>query len=167
MTLTIRSTYLLMFFGCFGLILMALYFQLALGLHPCPLCVTQRIFVIIVGLLSLAAAIHNPARLGRALYSLLAIIAAGVGAAVSLRHVWIQSLPEEQVPACGPGLSYMFENFPLADAIALLLQGDGNCAEVSWSLLGLSMPAWVALCFAGLIAMHSWQLFRSGTCSKG
>ncbi|MBR9912180.1 MAG: disulfide bond formation protein B [Gammaproteobacteria bacterium] len=157
---SIRSTFLLMFFGCVGLILIALYFQYGMDMHPCPLCITQRIFVIAAGLVALLAALHNPARLGRCLYSLLGIVCAAVGGAVALRHVWLQSLPEDQVPACGPGLGYMLENFPLQQALSLLLQGDGNCADVSWSLLGLSMPAWVAVCFAGLIGIYAWQMLR-------
>lgn len=161
MSLTIRSTNLFIFFGCLGLILIALYFQLVEGMHPCPLCITQRIFIIIVGLLALAAAIQNPSLRGRRIYSSLAIIAAAIGAGVSLRHVWLQNLPEDLVPACGPGLGYMFENFPLLDAISLLLQGDGNCADVSWTLLGLSMPAWVAICYVGLIVVNIWQLLRT------
>lgn len=160
MTLTIRTTFLLIFLGCTGLNLTALYFQYGMDMHPCPLCITQRVFVFAVGLSALLAAIHNPAQLGRRLYAGLGIIAAGIGAGVSARHVWIQNLPEDQVPACGPGLSYMFDNFPLQDAINLLLQGDGNCADVSWSLFGLSMPMWVALAFAGMIAVNLWQIWR-------
>lgn len=160
MTLTIRTTFLLIFLGCTGLNLTALYFQYGMDMHPCPLCITQRIFVFAVGLFALVAAIHNPAQLGRRLYAGLGIIAAGFGAVVSARHVWIQNLPEDQVPACGPGLSYMFDNFPLQEAINLLLQGDGNCADVSWSLLGLTMPMWVAVAFAGLILVNLWQMWR-------
>lgn len=160
MSLSIRNTYLIIFVGCVGLILAALYFQYVMGLPPCPLCVTQRIFVIATGLIALLAALHNPARTGRCIYSSLAIVSSAIGLGVSLRHVWIQHLPEDQVPACGPGLSYMFETFPLRDALALLFQGDGNCADVSWSLLGLSMPAWVALCFVALIAVNLWQMLR-------
>ena len=161
MSLGVRSTYLLMFFGCLGLILIALYFQHGMGMHPCPLCITQRIFVIAVGLIALAAALHNPGRRGRWIYSLSGILMAAIGLGVALRHVWIQSLPEDQVPACGPGLTYMFENFPLGEAFELLFQGDGNCADITWSLLGLSMPAWVAVCFVGLIGLNLWQALRS------
>ncbi len=160
MTLTIRTTFLLIFFGCTGLNLTALYFQYGMDMHPCPLCITQRVFVFAVGLCALIAAIHNPAQLGRRLYAGLGIIAAGSGAAVAARHVWIQNLPEDQVPACGPGLSYMFDNFPLQEAINLLLQGDGNCADVSWSLLGLTMPMWVVVAFAGMIVVNFWQAWR-------
>ena len=160
MTLTIRTTFLLIFLGCTGLNLTALYFQYGMDMHPCPLCITQRVFVFAVSLCALAAAVHNPAKLGRCIYSGLAILAAGVGGSVSLRHVWLQNLPEDQVPACGPGLSYMFENFPLQDAVNLLLQGDGNCADVSWEMLGLSMPAWVAVAFAAMIIVNLWQMWR-------
>ncbi len=159
--LSIRTTFLLIFLGCTGLNLTALFFQYVMDMPPCPLCITQRIFVFLVGLSALIAAIHNPAALGRRIYALLGIVAAGFGLSVSLRHVWLQNLPEDQVPACGPGLTYMFENFPLQEAINLLLQGDGNCADVSWMFLGLSMPAWVAVCFVGLIGINLWQMLRS------
>ncbi|GAB3104534.1 disulfide bond formation protein B [Aestuariicella hydrocarbonica] len=160
--MTIRTTFLLIFLACTGLNLTALYFQYFMDMHPCPLCITQRVFVFAVGLFALLAAIHNPAQLGRRIYCALGVIAALIGGGVSLRHVWIQNLPEDLVPACGPGLSYMFENFPLQQAFNLLLQGDGNCADVSWMFLGLSMPAWVALCFAGLIVVNVWQMLRKG-----
>jgi disulfide bond formation protein DsbB len=161
-TVSIRTTFLLIFLGCTGLNLTALYFQYGLHMHPCPLCITQRIFVFAVSLCALIAVLHNPAALGRRIYAGLGIITAGAGLAVAARHVWIQSLPEDQVPACGPGLAYMFDAFPLGDAINLLLRGDGNCADASWSLLGLSMPAWVAVCFAVLIGLNLWQALRKG-----
>lgn len=158
--LSIRSLFVLMFFGCSGLILIALYFQYGMDMYPCPLCITQRIFVIAVGLIALLAAVHNPAAVGRKIYSGLGIITAAIGLGVALRHVWIQSLPEDQVPACGPGLNYMFENFPLGEALSLLFQGDGNCADISWSMLGLSMPAWVAVSFCAMIIALLWQMLR-------
>jgi disulfide bond formation protein DsbB len=29
-------------------------------------------------------------------------------------------------------------------------EGSGDCAEVDWSFVGLSMPAWVLIMFVGL-----------------
>ncbi len=156
----IRQTYFIVFLGCTGLILAALYMQHAMGMHPCPLCITQRIFVIVVGLLALLAALHNPAAFGRKIYGGLSIIAALIGAGVAGRHVWIQNLPEDQVPACGPGLEYMFETFPLMDALRLLFQGDGNCADVVWQFLGLSIPGWTLVAFVGLAVISLWQALR-------
>ncbi|GAA5315909.1 MAG: disulfide bond formation protein B [Candidatus Pelagadaptatus aseana] len=162
MLLNTRQTNLLISIGCLGMILIAVfYMQAKLGLHPCPLCITQRIFVASTGLIAFIAFLHNPGKQGVRLYALLGIISAAIGGAVSLRHVWLQNLPDDLVPACGPGLDYMFENFPLQEAIQLLLQGDGNCADVVWTFLGLSIPAWTAVAFAGLIGFNLWQLLRS------
>jgi len=139
----------------------ALYAQEVLGLHPCPLCVSQRIFVIAVGLVALVALIHNPARiLFRRIYAGLGMLAAVVGGAVAGRHVYIQNLPEDEVPACGPGLDYIFDTFPFFEAVTILFRGDGNCAEVDWQFVGLSMPAWVLIAFAGLFLVNAWQLVR-------
>lgn len=157
----IRLTNLLIFLLCVGLLAYAYYSQLVLGLHPCPLCISQRIFVALVGIAALIAAIHNPARLGRRLYTGFAIAAGILGAIVAGRHVWIQNLPADQVPACGPSLNYILETFPLTEAIAVLFRGDGNCADVVWNFLGLSMPAWVLIAFIGLIAVNLWQWVRA------
>ena len=115
-----------------------------------------------VGVVALIAAIHNPGKTGLRVYALLQSLAALTGIAVAGRHVWIQSLPEDQVPACGPGLKYMFENFPLMNALKLLLRGDGNCAVIDWTFLGLSIPAWVLICCIGLLALNVWQFLRAG-----
>lgn len=138
----------------------ALYLQHVLNEIPCPLCITQRIFVIAIGVVALLAAIINPQTLARRATAGLMLILAIAGAAVAGRHVWLQSLPEDQVPACGPGLGYMFQNFPLQKAFELLFMGNGNCAEQGWTFLSLSIPAWTLICFViyGLIALC--QLLR-------
>lgn len=158
---SVRLTNLAIVLACTGLMAYALYAQEVLGLHPCPLCVSQRIFVIAVGLVALVALIHNPARiLFRRIYAGLGMLAAVVGGAVAGRHVYIQNLPEDEVPACGPGLDYIFDTFPFFEAVTILFRGDGNCAEVDWQFVGLSMPAWVLIAFAGLFLVNAWQLVR-------
>lgn len=159
---SIRSTNLLIAVVCAALMAYAIYSQEVLGLHPCPLCITQRIFVILVGVIAVIAFAHNPRGTMRRVYAGLGILAALVGAIVAGRHVYIQNLPPDQVPSCGPGLEYMFNTFPFMEAVAVLFRGDGNCAVVDWSFLGLSMPAWVLIGFAGLLAVNAWQLIRRG-----
>jgi disulfide bond formation protein DsbB len=141
---------------CAGLIATALYFQYGLGMEPCPLCILQRIAVIAIGLILLLAALFNPTGLSRRLFGLLISVTAAAGLAVSGRHVWLQSLPEDQVPACGPGLEYMLDVFPLTETLSMVLQGSGECAEVSWRLLGLSMPGWMLLVFSGFALFGLW-----------
>ncbi len=155
-----RALFFLMAASAAGLMLFALYLQEKLGLHPCPLCITQRIFVIAVGVLALVAALHNPAQVGRRVWSALTMLAAAGGAVVAGRHVWIQNLPEDQVPACGPSLDYMFENFPFRQALELLFMGDGNCAEIGWTFLSLSIPGWTLVAFSGFLVLSLWQLCR-------
>ncbi|MCB1616500.1 MAG: disulfide bond formation protein B [Pseudomonadales bacterium] len=144
-----------------GLIATALYMQEVLGLHPCPLCITQRIFVIVVGVLAFLACLHNPGKTGIRVYAFLCALAALLGAGVAARHVWIQNLPEDQVPACGPGLQYMFEHFPFMKALELLFMGDGNCADVVWQFMGLSIPAWTLLAFVCFVIAGVWLFLRA------
>ncbi|GAB3369904.1 disulfide bond formation protein B [Spongiibacter taiwanensis] len=161
MPLTARWIYALVAAACAALLSYALYTEYFDGLNPCPLCMTQRGFYVLAGLTGLAAALINPGRKGRYLASgLVALFCAG-GAAVAGRQVWLQSLPADQVPACGPSLEYMFANLPFGEAFRTLMMGDGNCAEVVWTLFGLSMPNWSLICFvvlagAAIIAALPW-----------
>lgn len=136
--------------ACAGLMAFALYVQYGLGLEPCPLCVLQRIAVITLGGLFLVAALHPAGAIGRRVYAVLLGVVALVGSGVAGRHVWLTMLPPERVPACGPGLDFMLESFPLRDTLAMVLTGSGECAKVEWRLLGLSMPAWVLIALLGL-----------------
>jgi len=138
------------FIICGGMMSFALYSQYGLELEPCPLCVFQRVAVITLGLFFLMAAIHNPGRVGAYVYAGLMGLTAAAGGAVAARHLWLQNLPPEKVPACGPDLNFMLEAFPLADVLQMVLSGSGECAEISWSLMGLSMPGWVLIALTSL-----------------
>lgn len=128
---------------CAVMMAYALYSQHVDGLDPCPLCVFQRIAVIALGVLFLAALVKNAHAWGRYVYAVLFALAASFGVVVAGRHVYLQNLPPEQVPACGPGLEYMLDAFPLAEALKKVFAGSGECADIDWQFLGLSMPAWV------------------------
>ena len=144
-----------------GLIIFAIaYFQNHLGLEPCYLCMTQRVFVIAVGVICGIAVLHNPAPKSQRIYAGLATITALLGSYFSGKQLWLQSLPEDQVPACGIPVDYLFDSFSVSEAISMLLRGDGNCAEVQWQLLGLSMPGWVMVTFVGFAAVGIVQFLR-------
>ena len=132
---------------CVGLLSFAFYQQYRNFMDPCPLCVFQRIGFMGMGMFALLAVIHNPARVGRRIYGVLIGLFAAFGAAVAGRHVWLQNLPPEQVPECGPGLNYMLETMPLTDALSKVFLGSGSCAEVHWTFIGLSMPGWTLAWF--------------------
>jgi len=136
------------------------YFQMVDHLEPCPLCILQRVFTLLVGVVFLLAVLHNPSQLGNRIYGFLGGLVALIGASISARHVWLQNLPEDQVPSCGPGLNFMLDNFPLGEAIELVMRGSGECAEVLWTFMGLSIPAWTLVAFMALATLSLAQVFR-------
>lgn len=154
---TTKQTHLLTIVAVIGLMSYALYTQYYQYLEPCPLCMSQRLFYILIGVFSFIALFHNG---GQKIYAGLTALSALGGAAIAGRQVWLQHLPPEQVPACGPGLEYMLETFPLSQALMTMIRGDGNCAEVVWTFLGFSMGEWSLLCFVGFTGVAIWQMIR-------
>jgi disulfide bond formation protein DsbB len=137
------------------------YLQHAQGLEPCPLCLVQRGFFYGVATVCLIAAVHGPARTGSVLYGVLALLLALGGAATAGRQVWLQHLPADKVPQCGPDLFFMLENLPLARTLEKLVQGSGECAAVDWKFLGLSIAGWSLLWFV-LLAAYAVALAMRG-----
>jgi disulfide bond formation protein DsbB len=159
-SLTPRNANLAGFCACAGLMLYALFAQYGLELEPCPLCIFQRMGVILLGLVFLIAALHNPGQTGCRVYAVLIGLAAIPGIGVAGRHVWLQNLPPEQVPACGPGLDFMMDTFPFLEVLNMVLSGSGECAAISWSFLWLSMPAWVLIAVGCLALFGIWANWR-------
>jgi len=136
----------------------ALYTQYVGGLEPCPLCMTQRFFYVLTALFAIAAALHGH---GLRIYAALVGLSALGGAGVAARQVWLQHLPPDQVPACGPSLEFMLQTLPFGQVLMRLFKGDGNCAVVDWRLLGMSMAEWSLLWFLLLAAAGLALFWRS------
>jgi len=150
--------------ACFGLLCYALYAQHVLHLEPCPLCIFQRIGVLLLGLVFLLAAAHHPKGWGARVYAVLIALAALATIGVAARHVYVQNAPPGSIPSCGAPLDTLLSMFPLTTVIRKVLHGGGECALVNWSFLGLAMPAWVLICAAvlgtwGLLA-NAWRPLR-------
>lgn len=133
-----------------GLIGFALYLQYVEHQDPCPLCMVQRVVFIAIAVVFALAALHGPKRLGEKIYAALIVLLSLSGVAVASRHIWIQNLPKDQVPACGPGLDYMLETLPMGTVIQKLMHGSGECAEKGWTFLTLGIPEWSLLCYLAL-----------------
>lgn len=139
--------------GLFGA---ALYLQYVLHQDPCPLCMIQRFAFIAMLVFFVIAALHNPERTGAKIYAALIGLFALFGIGVASRHIWIQHLPKDQVPACGPGLDYMLENFPMSQILKELMHGSGECAAKGWNFLGLGIPEWSLLSY---VLLGAWAVF--------
>jgi disulfide bond formation protein DsbB len=144
------------FIVCAAMMGFALFSQYVWHMEPCPLCIFQRMALMALGLLFLLAGLHAAGLIGRIIYTLLQLVAALAGISVAGRHVWLQNLPKDQVPACGPGLDFMVDTFPLLEVLNMVLSGSGECAEVSWRFLGLTMPTWTLISFVVLGAWGVW-----------
>jgi disulfide bond formation protein DsbB len=132
----------------------AQFMEHILGLDPCPLCLMQRLWTMFGGAVVLAGLALNPRSLA---YPIAALACTIVGAGFSIRQLWLQSLPADQVPACGPDMAYMIDAFPLADILKAMTMGTGNCAEVTWTLLGISVAGWALFGFVILAgALVQW-----------
>ncbi|MSQ50163.1 MAG: disulfide bond formation protein B [Betaproteobacteria bacterium] len=146
--------------ACVGLLGCGYYLQYFDSQDPCPLCLVQRGFYYGILFLFTIAALHLPGRTGNSIYGSAAALLALGGFGVAARQVWLQHLPTDQVPACGPDLYFMLENFPLARMLEKLFTGSGQCAEVNWTFLGLSIAGWSLLCFAALAIYALWLTLR-------
>ena len=136
------------------------YLQKHLELEACPLCLIDRGLMLVIGAMFLLALIFNPGRLGQRIFSSIALLFSGLGIAVCLRHLWLQSLPKDQVPECSPGLHYMLETFPIGETLRTIFNSAGECAEIQWTFLGLSIPAQTLLVFLGFTALSLLQILR-------
>ncbi len=139
----------------------AAYSMKILGLEPCTLCITQQFFYCLIGVFSFIAFLHNPSFTVSRLYSLLLSLFALAGVWISARQVWLQGLPDDEVPLCGPPLEYIIDVFPFADVINALFMGDGNCAEISWQFFGLSMAGWSFIWFFIILILSISAFIKS------
>ena len=164
--MSLRTINLLGFLVCAALAGYALYAQYYLGLDPCPLCIFQRIGVILMGFVFLFAALHHPRGAGRSVYGVAIGVFALATVAIAARQLYIQHLPPGSIPSCGAPLAIMLKFMPLTEVIRKVLTGSGECGEVNWRFLGLAMPAWVliwALLLGGAGVLGNFRAEAAGS----
>lgn len=155
-----RMIFFISFLLCCIAFAIVMYLELVNGLEPCPMCIFQRIVVIVLAIFFLIATVHGPKGHGIRIYSFIFFLICLVGVAIAIRQVWLQSLPPGDAPMCGPGIGYMFENMPFKDFLMAIFKGTGDCAVVHWSFLSLSLAGWAVVFFAILGFFHLWHVFR-------
>jgi disulfide bond formation protein DsbB len=160
MQLSRRPANLAGFLVCAALLAFAYFSQFHDHLEPCPLCIFQRIGVIAVGVFFLLAWAHNPKGWGTRIYGALILLAAAAGGAVSIRHIYVQHLPPDMAPPCGPGIGYLFAKLPFSTFLVKAFTGSADCSVITWSFLGLTMPEWVLIWFVLLGVGGLWVSWR-------
>ena len=156
-----RQIHLIIFLIVGSLLGYAAYSMKILGLEPCTLCITQQFFYCLIGLSAFVSFLHNPGNTDSRVYSFSLSLFSLAGIWISGRQVWLQGLPEDEVPLCGPPLEYIIDVFPFADVINALFMGDGNCAEIPWEFLGLSMAGWSLVWFLIILFLGLTSFVKS------
>jgi disulfide bond formation protein DsbB len=157
---TEKKAYLLGFFCCFGIVALALWIQTEYHLEPCPLCISQRIIFMGLGVLFLIAAFLPANPILKKIFFALQVLTAIGGAGVAIRHWYLQANRESLIADCGVGFDYMFENFPLQKAFKLIFRGTGDCAAIDWTFLGLTLPQLGLISFVLFAAYAIWLIRR-------
>ena len=156
--LTGKNGYVIGFAACFGTVILALAIQTQYNLEPCPLCITQRMFFMGLGVLFLIGAFVKPASILQKIFAALQVVTAMGGAGWAMRHWYLQAHKGEIIADCGVGFDYMFENFPLKKMFTLIFKGTGDCAAIDWTFLGLTLPQLALISFIGFGAYASFLL---------
>ncbi|MFT7371756.1 MAG: disulfide bond formation protein DsbB [Oleiphilaceae bacterium] len=147
------------FITCVALLAAAYYFEFALEMEPCPLCIMQRVATLMVALGCLASFFLTERPIALLIASGWTLLSSFFGIYLTHHHNWLQNLPADQVPSCGPSLEYMLDAFPIMEVVTVLLRGNGNCAEISWSFAGLSMPSLLMIFFIVFAFASSYGTF--------
>ena len=127
------------------------YLERTLWLTPCNLCMMQRLAFGLIGFFFLLDAICWPSRPAtRFLMRLGKYLSIFFGIGLAARHLYIQSLPADQVPACGFEFYTTLDKNGFWGGLLTAMQGDGDCAARDL-FLGLRIPVWSMMLFIGLL----------------
>ena len=157
---SLRKLYTLGAVTCLGLLAFGIYLQSIGGLEPCPLCVIQRFFIFVLGILFMIGALHLPDRPWYTLYNIAILLCTTLGGFAAWRQIALERLPPDQVPPCGPTLDVMIQQLPFRDVITQVMAGTPECSKVLWRFMGLSIPSWTLLFFICFAAIGLSSLMR-------
>lgn len=145
--------------ACVAMLAFGLYLQHVVGLEPCPMCIVQRYALALVAVFTGLGALSRWRGL-RATATVLGLVMAVGGAYTAARQSWLQWYPPE-IASCGRDLYGMIETFPLKRALPMIFRGGGDCTEIDWTFLGLSIANWSFISFTVFGLLLLGLLLRS------
>lgn len=158
-----RSPWLILMLSAFILEVTALIFQYKMDLAPCIMCIYQRTAVLgifIAGLIGLTNPKNTFVRISAyIIWSISAIW----GYFLAVEHIDMQTNTDPFAFTCD--IVPNFPSFiPLHEWIPSFFAAPGDCGEISWQFLDLSMPVWMQIIFGiyslTLITIISTNLFK-------
>ncbi|MGE8151843.1 disulfide bond formation protein B [Pseudomonas vancouverensis] len=136
------------------------YLEFAVGLRPCGLCLLQRLCLALFSAVCLIAAVHGPGRGGSILYWLSAVCCSLTGTVAAWRQVLLQTDPVPRLTSCSTSLGDLIATEPWSSVIQQLFNGAVGCAQITWTLFGLSLTEWSLLLFVAMVMLGLHQLLR-------
>ena len=141
-----RRAYALICLACVAMLAFGLYLQHVVGLEPCPMCIVQRYALVLIALFAGLAAVTRKKGMQRT-GGVLLLLSALAGGYTAAQQSWLQWYPPEVV-SCGRDFYGMIETFPLKRALPMIFRGGGDCSQIDWTFLSLSIANWSFIAFA-------------------
>ena len=153
-----RSLLVLLSLICVALVAGALYLQYFLHEDPCPLCIIQRYFLLLIAVFAFLGARFNNWRAVR-LLEVLAALSALAGIVTAARHVYVQANPGF---SCGfDALQPVVDGLPPAHWLPGVFKVAGLCETAYPPILSLTLPMWSLVAFAVAFISLALSLVRN------
>ncbi len=136
----------------------SLFVQHALHVDPCSLCIVQRLTYLVCAVLAIAAFALHGRRSGRVLCGLVLVGALG-GLSVAAYQVWLQAFPPAQ-SSCSAGFAMLLDDTPFEGAWRWLMDAPGDCREITFRILGLTMAQASTVLFGVISVVAARTLYR-------
>lgn len=148
--------------GSLALVVATFIMTPMLNLHPCHLCILQRLLFMLLGAFALIAAFFSRNLFGK-LMGVLAIVSAGTGIGVAGYQVWLQAQPVDPF-SCTSGTPELVERIVdwLGRQAPALFMPTGLCQEVELRILTLSLAGWGLIFFSAALLASLVALWKSG-----
>ncbi len=145
-----------------GLLITAFLIQMIYQLPPCLICVTQRIVIALLALVSFAYLFNrNKSKIKIRLGGMIVVLLSVLGFALAARHTYLEYHANSFHAACLPGFDYLFQVLPFSELLEKMLLGGPSCSVVKWKLLTFSMAEWLLLIFLITGFIGFLELYKS------
>ena len=138
---------------CSGFVVLSQYYLENIeGLTPCNLCLIQSYAARTVFVIFLIKALMP---ILKTYFDILGILALTIGLSAGSRQIYLQNLPEDQLPdgLCDMPFDVIFNIYPFFEGIQKIFIGSSKCAEEVWTFLSLNIPEWSTIYFASMILL--------------
>lgn len=160
LTLTRKTLWLAIGLIALSLAVSSFVLTALLDLHPCYLCIFQRLLFMLIAVFGLLAATG----FGEKVWGEVVALLAGVGTATASYQTWLQLQPPGSASCAGsqPNLIEQLVYF-LSDNIPRLFEVSGLCENEELVILGLSLANWALVSFLVAFGVAVWALFKGGS----